>query len=66
MHALEARLDPARFFRVSRSAIVNLDRVVELQPYSRGAMVVVLRDGTRIKLSRSRVPELEAILGQSL
>ncbi len=66
MHALEARLDPARFFRVSRSAIVNLDRVEQLQPYSRGAMMAVLRDGTKVKLSKARVPELEAILGQSL
>jgi two-component system LytT family response regulator len=66
MTSLESRLDPARFFRVSRSAIVNLDRVRELQPYSRGSQIVILDDGARVKLSHSRREKLERILGQSL
>ncbi|PYP42005.1 MAG: DNA-binding response regulator [Gemmatimonadetes bacterium] len=66
MHALEGRLDPRRFFRVNRSAIVNLDRVREIQPYFKGEQVVLLQDGTRLKLSRGRRVELEERLGQAI
>lgn len=66
LQTLEQRLDPQRFFRVHRSAIVNLDRVRELEPYLKGDHLVVLQDGTKLKLSRSRRGELERKLGQSL
>ena len=52
MASLEARLDPARFVRVSRSSIVNADRVRVLQPMFIGDFVVVLRDGTKVAGSR--------------
>jgi two-component system, LytTR family, response regulator len=52
MASLEARLDPARFVRVSRSSIVNADRVRELQPMFNGDFVAVLRDGTKVAGSR--------------
>ncbi len=52
MASLEARLDPARFVRVSRSSIVNAERVSELQPMFNGDYVVVLRDGTKVPGSR--------------
>ena len=57
---IEARLDPTRFARIHRSAIVNLDRVVGVFS-SDGSPSVVLKDGTRIPMSRShklRVLEL--------
>ena len=66
MAALEARLDPELFFRVHRSAIVNLERVRELQPFSRREHVLVLRDGTRLRLTRSRRERLAELLGQRL
>jgi two-component system LytT family response regulator len=66
MAALEARLDPEMFFRVHRSAIVNLERVRELQPFSRREHVLVLRDGTRLRLTRGRRERLAALLGQRL
>jgi two-component system LytT family response regulator len=66
MSALEEQLDPARFFRVHRSAIVNLDRLVEIQPYFHGEHVLVLQDGSKLKLSRSRKEKLEAVLRQSI
>lgn len=60
---IEARLDPARFARVHRSAIVQLDRVRELRPAERA---LVLRDGTRVQASRARWPRLlEALRGLS-
>jgi two-component system LytT family response regulator len=66
MQHLERRLDPTRFFRVHRSAIVNLDRIKEIEPFHQGDQVVVLTDGTKLKLSRSRREALEARLGRTL
>jgi two-component system, LytTR family, response regulator len=66
MAGLENRLDPAHFFRIHRGAIVNLDRIKELQPLFKVEQVVVLQDGTRLKLSKGRRGDLEARLGQSL
>ncbi|MEZ5893597.1 MAG: LytTR family DNA-binding domain-containing protein [Parvularculaceae bacterium] len=53
MKALQSRLDPARFQRVHRSAIVNVKRVKELHPHSNGEYFLVLDSGSEIKLSRS-------------
>ena len=59
MQNLENQLDPARFFRVHRSAIVQLDRVDALLKSPGGDCDVQLRNGVRIKVSRSRREELE-------
>jgi len=48
----ERRLDPVKFVRISRSEIVNLDRIAELRPWSHGDYVVVMRDGSQTRLSR--------------
>jgi two-component system LytT family response regulator len=63
---LESQLDPKEFVRIHRSAIVRLDRVKELQPWSHGEYHVVLEDGTRLTLSRSYRERLQAALGNSL
>jgi two-component system LytT family response regulator len=62
--ALEERLDPDTFLRVHRSSIVQVDRLAELHPMVAGDGILVLRDGTQVKLSRGyrrrlleRVPE---------
>ena len=60
---LEARLDPARFFRVHRSALVNLARIRELQPHFHGEYVVLMQDGARLRLSRGRRDALHRLLG---
>src|SRR5204863_276921 len=52
LSALEERLDPERFRRISRSTLVNLDRVREVQPWFHGDAVVILESGTRLGLSR--------------
>jgi two-component system, LytTR family, response regulator len=61
LSALEAQLDPRRFLRISRSAIVNLDRVKELQPMFNGEHVVVLQNGKRLSMTRG-VREVEQAL----
>jgi two-component system LytT family response regulator len=62
LHSLEARLDPAEFVRIHRSAIVNLDRVQAVRAERSGQSVVVLADGTCLKLSRRRRPRLERLV----
>jgi two-component system LytT family response regulator len=62
MSELEARLDPARFIRVHRSAIVNLDCIKELQPWFRGDYKVMLNDGTELTLTKSHREKLESRL----
>jgi DNA-binding LytR/AlgR family response regulator len=59
---LEARLDPARFFRAHRSAIVNLDRVTEVIPWFKGSHILRLTTGAEIDLSRARARELRELL----
>ena len=61
----ESRLDPKRFVRIHRSAIVNLERVRELREYSRGEYMVLLTDGTRLKISRARRARLQQLLSGS-
>ena len=52
MTGMESKLDPVRFMRIHRSTIVNLDRIKEMQPWAKGEYVVILRDGTRLIMSR--------------
>ncbi len=63
---LEAALDPRRFVRIHRSAIVNLDCVAELQAESHGDYTVLLKDRTALRLSRTYRAALQARLGQAL
>ena len=51
---LEERLDPERFCRVHRSAIVNVTRVREIHPLFRGDSALILENGERVPLSRTR------------
>lgn len=59
-------LDPVRFVRVHRSAIVNIESILELQPISHGEFEMVLKDGHRSRVSRTYRALLEKRLGQSL
>jgi two-component system LytT family response regulator len=57
---IERKLDPTRFARVHRSSIVNLDRVARMDLWGAGDYMVLLKDGTKLKLSRwyrSRIEE---------
>lgn len=63
LHELEAALDPVRFARIHRSTIVNLDRVREYHPVSHGDYAAILRDGTRLRVSRTYRPRFLAAIG---
>src|ERR1700721_1018440 len=65
LNELAGCLDPVRFVRVHRSAIVNIDSIVELQPISHGEFEIVLKDGHRSRVSRTYRIQLEKRLGQS-
>ena len=64
MGSLEARLDPDHFVRIHRSTMVNIDRIQEMHPWVRGEHAVILRDGTRLTLSRSYYERLRQRLGE--
>jgi two-component system LytT family response regulator len=66
MTGVERQLDPARFVRIHRSAIVNLDRIVEMKPTCRGEYEIVLETGESLKLSRTYRAELERRIGEML
>jgi two-component system LytT family response regulator len=61
--AMEARLAPAGFMRISRSAIVNLACIREIQPAGSGRYSLLLKNGTRLDMTSS-LGELQARLGE--
>jgi two-component system LytT family response regulator len=60
------KLDPMRFVRVHRSAVVNIESIVQLEAKSHGEFDVVLKNGSRSRVSRTYRTHLEKRLGQSL
>jgi two-component system, LytTR family, response regulator len=65
MSSLEGRLPADRFMRISRSAIVNVERIQELQPMFHGEYVVVLKNGAKLTLSRSYRDKLDKLMGSA-
>ena len=65
MNTIETRLDPAHFLRIHRSTIVNLDRIKEMQPWFSGEYVVLLKDGTELRLSRGYRDKFDERLGEA-
>lgn len=64
MNEMERKLDPARFMRIHRSTIVNLQRVREVQPWFHGYHRVVMNNGQELKLSRHQKDKLRVLLGK--
>jgi two-component system LytT family response regulator len=62
--SLESQLDPKKFLRIHRSAIVRIDRIKELQPWFHGEYHVILQDGTQLTLSRNYRDRLQEALGK--
>ena len=59
---LAVRLQEHGFVRVHRSAIVNAERIKELQPWFHGEYVVILKDGTRLTSSAAHSAELHKLV----
>jgi two-component system LytT family response regulator len=59
---LEALLDAMRFIRVHRSYIVNLESLARVEPYAKDSRVALLKDGTRIPVSRAGYERLKGLL----
>jgi two-component system LytT family response regulator len=60
--SLEAALDPARFLRIHRSYIVNLERVVRVEPYAKDSHVAILSSGAQLPVSRAGYARLTEVL----
>ena len=59
---VEGALDPAQFVRIHRSYILNIDRLAKLELYAKDSHSAILRDGTRLAVSRSGYARLSAVL----
>jgi two-component system LytT family response regulator len=64
MNSLESRLPEDKFMRISRSSIVNVERIQELQPMFHGEYIVVLKNGAKVTLSRSYRDKLDRLMGR--
>lgn len=62
LSSVEERLDPSRFIRIHRRVIVAIDQIKEMQPWFAGDQVLILRDGTKLRVSRTRRESLAARL----
>jgi two-component system, LytTR family, response regulator len=62
LSAVEAKLDPQRFRRVHRSWIVNLDKVREAQPWTKGGWILLTRRGFKVPVGQQYHEELSKIL----
>ncbi|WP_230474667.1 LytTR family DNA-binding domain-containing protein [Dyella monticola] len=62
LYQLSLRLDPRKFLRIHRSAIVRIDRVAELEALPNRDYLLRLRDGTPLRASRTYVDKLQAAL----
>ena len=64
MAQLEATLDPAHFVRIHRSYLLNIDRLAKVEVTDKESRVAILRDDTRLPISRSGFARLSALLGE--
>lgn len=60
--SLETGLDPARFVRIHRSCIVNLERVVRVEPYGKDSHLAILTNGVQLPVSRAGYARRRALL----
>ena len=62
MSSVEGTLDPARFVRIHRSFILNIDRIAKVELYAKDSRMAILRDGTRLPVSRAGYARLAELL----
>jgi two-component system LytT family response regulator len=62
MAAVEAALDPARFVRIHRSYLLNIDRIARVELYAKDSRIAILRDGRKLPVSRAGYARLSKLL----
>jgi two-component system LytT family response regulator len=62
MAALEGLLDPARFVRIHRSYLLNIDRIARVELYAKDSRIAILRDGSKLPVSRAGYARLAKLL----
>jgi two-component system LytT family response regulator len=64
--SLETQLDAAKFVRIHRSYLVNLERIARIEPYTKDSRVAVLQDSTQLPVSRAGHAKLKDLLGDNV
>jgi two-component system, LytTR family, response regulator len=62
MATVEATLDPGRFVRIHRSYLLNIERIARVELYAKDSRVAILRDGTKLPVSRAGYARLSKLL----
>lgn len=62
LSALEEQLDASKFIRVHRSYILNIERLSKIEPYAKDSRIAILKDGTRLQMSRAGYRKLREVL----
>jgi two-component system, LytTR family, response regulator len=63
--ALESALDASRFVRIHRSAIVNIERIARIEPFSKESRIAILTSGARLPVSRAGYARLMETMGEN-
>ncbi len=63
MTFFEKMLDPQQFIRVHRSYILNIAQITRIDPYEKESYLAILRDGSKIMVSKTGYPKLKEVLG---
>jgi two-component system LytT family response regulator len=59
---IESQLDPARFVRIHRSYLLNVERLARIELYAKDSRAAILADGSRLPVSRAGYQKLKALL----
>lgn len=62
LSTLEHELDPSQFVRTHRSYIVNIDRISKIELYAKDSRIAILKDGTRVPISRANYEKIRELL----
>jgi two-component system LytT family response regulator len=63
LSSLEEALDPGQFIRIHRSYVVNVERVIRIEPYTKDSRIVILQDGTKLPVSQSGYTRISKLMG---
>lgn len=60
---IESQLDRSRFVRIHRSFLLNIERLVRIEPYAKDSWLAILKDGGRLPISRTGYARLKELIG---